>query len=128
MYYQRISIKEELNVESEKPHLEGYDKTKSRKCRLCSQIFIIKKKKVKDNDNDCNQCFKITNDITKNGRMYVIWKENVKCRVYTNLCCWKFKLYFWRHKQLNQLLTFFEKSKRALELHCILIAGLTIQM
>ena len=48
---------------------------------------LSKKKKVKDNDNDCNQCFKITNDITKNGRMYVIWKENVKCRVYTNLCC-----------------------------------------
>ena len=64
VYYQRITIKEGLNVESEKPHLERYDKTKSRKCRLCSQIFIIKKK-VKDNDNDCNQCFKITNDITQ---------------------------------------------------------------
>ena len=127
MYYQRISIKEGLNVESEKPHLERYDKTKSRKCRLCSQIFIIKKK-VKDNDNDCNQCFKITNDITKTGRMYVIWKENVKYRVYTNLCCWKFKLFFWRQKQLNQLLIFLGKSKRALELHCIWIAGLTIQM
>ena len=25
------------------------------------------------------------NDITKTGRMYVIWKENVKYRVYTNL-------------------------------------------
>ena len=51
---------------------------------LCYQIFITKKF-FKDNDNDCNQCFKITSDITKTGRMYVIWKENVKYRVYTNL-------------------------------------------
>ena len=42
-------------------------------------------KKFKDNYNDCNQFFKITNDITKAGRMYVIWKENVEYRVYTNV-------------------------------------------
>ena len=42
-------------------------------------------KKFKDNYNDCNQCFIITNDITKTGRMYVIWKENIEYRGYTNL-------------------------------------------
>ena len=49
--------------------------------------YSLLKKKVKGNDNDCNQCLKIMKDITKTGRMYVIWKENVKYRVYTNLCC-----------------------------------------
>ena len=49
---------------------------------LLSNIHYLKK--FKDNDNGCNQCFKITNDITKTGRIYVIWKENVKYRVYTN--------------------------------------------
>ena len=83
LYYQRISIKEGLDIESGKPNLKRYDKAKSRKCRLCSEIFIIKKN-FKDNDNDCNQCFKIRNDITKTGRMYVIWKENIKYGVYTN--------------------------------------------
>ena len=86
VYYQRISIKEGLDIESEKPQLERYDKTKSRKCTLCSKYLLSKKKKkIKDNDSDCNQCFKITNGITKTRRMYVIWKENVKYRVYTNL-------------------------------------------
>ena len=82
--YQRISIKEGLDIESEKPHLERYDITKPGKCRLCYQIFITKTF-FKDNDNDCNQCFKIMNNITKTGRIYVISKGNIKYRVYTNL-------------------------------------------
>ena len=84
LHYQGISIKEGLHIESEKSHFERYDKTKSRKCKLCGQVFIIKKK-LKNKDKDCNQCFKITNNITKTGRMYIIWKENVKYRVYINL-------------------------------------------
>ena len=59
------------------------------KQNLESAGFVVKyslsKKFFKDNDNDCNQCFKITNGITDTGRMHVIWKENVKYRVYTNL-------------------------------------------
>ena len=44
LYYSRISIKEGLDIETEKPHLERFiDKTFSRKRRLCCQLFIIAK-------------------------------------------------------------------------------------
>ena len=49
------------------------------------QSGIHYQKKIKNKDKDCNQHFKITNNITKTGRMYIIWKENVKYRVYINL-------------------------------------------
>ena len=47
--------------------------------------YSLSKTIFKENDDDCNQCFKITNGITDTERMHVIWKENVKYRVYTNL-------------------------------------------
>ena len=103
--YQRISIKEGLDIESEKPHLEKYDITKSGKCRLCCQIFITKKV-FKDNDNDRNQYFKIMNNITKTGRMYVIWNGNIKYRVYTDLY----------QTNANNIM----KAKDAKDLHCLI--------
>ena len=43
-YYCKISIKEGLDIETEKPHLERFiEKTFSKKCRLCCQLFIIAK-------------------------------------------------------------------------------------
>ena len=60
------------------------DKTKSRICRLYSQLFIITKN-FKDDENNCNSCFKITSDIDKFGKMHVILKINAKYIVFTNL-------------------------------------------
>ena len=85
LYYCRISIKEGLDIETEKPHLERFiDKTFSRKCRLCCQLVIIVKS-FKEDEYTYNSCFKITSDIDKVGRMYVIWKDNSQYRVFTNL-------------------------------------------
>ena len=81
----RISVKEGLDIETEKPHLEGFiDKTILRKCGLCSQLFIIPKN-FKEDENTCNSCFKITSDIGKFGKMHVIWKDDSQYRVFTNL-------------------------------------------
>ena len=86
LYYCRISIREGgLDIETEKPHLEQFiDKTFSRKCRLCCQLFTIAKI-FKEDENTCNSCFKITSDIDKFGRMHIIWKDNLQYRVLTNL-------------------------------------------
>ena len=85
--YCRISIKEWLDIETEKPHLERFiDETFSRKCRLCCQLFIIAET-FKEAENTCNSCFKIMPDIDKFGRMHIIWKDNPQYRVFTNL--WK---------------------------------------
>ena len=44
LYYCRILIKEELDIESEKPYLEQFiDKKFSRKSRPFCQLFIIAK-------------------------------------------------------------------------------------
>ena len=83
LYYCRISIKEGLDIETEKPHLERFiDKTFSRKCRLCCQLVIIVKS-FKEDEYTYNSCFKITSDIDKVGRMYVIWKDNSQYRLIT---------------------------------------------
>ena len=63
------------------------DKTFSRKCRLYCQLFILAKN-FKQDEKTCNSCFKITTDIDKFGRMYVIWKDNWQYRNFTNL--WSF--------------------------------------
>ena len=44
IYYQHIAIKEDLGIESEKIHLDIFDKDISRHCWGFRQVFIIKKK------------------------------------------------------------------------------------
>ena len=85
LYYSKISVKEGLEIETEKPHLERFiDKTFPRKCRRCCQLFIIAKN-FKEDENTCKSCFKITSDIAKFSRMHVVWKNNSQYRVFTNL-------------------------------------------
>ena len=85
LYYCRISVKEELDIETEKSHLERFiDKTFSRKCRLCFQLFIIAKN-FKEDENTCKSCFKIISDIEKFGGMHVIWKDDSWYRDFTKL-------------------------------------------
>ena len=85
LYYCKISVKEGLDIETEKPHLERFiDRTISRKCRLCCQLFIIAKN-VKEDECTSNSCFKIMPDIDKHGKIHVIWKDNSQYRVFTNL-------------------------------------------
>ena len=85
LYYCRILVKEGLNIETEKPHLECFiDRTMSRECKLCFKLFIITKN-FKEDENTCNSCFKITSDIDRHGKTHVIWKYNLQYRVFTNL-------------------------------------------
>ena len=62
LYYCRISVKEGLDIETQKPHLERFiNKTISRKSGLYSQLFIIAKN-FKEDENSCNSYFKITSE------------------------------------------------------------------
>ena len=85
LYYYQISIKEGLDIETEKPDLEIYvDRTISRKCRHCCEIFIIAKF-FKNDEHVCDVCFKTVNDIDKFGKMHIIWLNNSKYSAHTNL-------------------------------------------
>ena len=72
LYYCRVSVKEKLDIETEKSHLERFiDKTFSRKCRLCCKLFIIAKN-FKEDKNTCKSCFEIISDKDKFGGMHII--------------------------------------------------------
>ena len=85
LYYHRISVKEGLDIEIERPHLEIFiDKTISRKCTECCELFLITKNFKKD-EGVYDVCFKIVNDIDKFAKMHIIWVNSSKYRAYTNL-------------------------------------------
>ena len=48
-------------------------------------VNLIIAKNFKEDKYTCNSCFKITSDISKFGRMYVISKNNSQYRVFTDL-------------------------------------------
>ena len=85
LYYYRISIKEGLDIETQNPHPEEcIDRTISRKCRHCGELFLIAKNFINE-ERICDVCFKIVTDIDKFGKMHIIWVNNSKYRAYTNL-------------------------------------------
>lgn len=72
IYYSRISIKEGLDVESQKLHLKIYDKNITRHRLRCRQAFIIKKK-FEFNNIVCNECEKpLEKDDRVNPMIWVI--------------------------------------------------------
>ena len=63
LYIHRISTKEGLDNETERPYLEIFiDKTVSRKWMECCQLFLIAKN-IKNDEGVCHVYFKIINDI-----------------------------------------------------------------
>ena len=85
LYYHRISVKEGLDIETERPHLEIFsDQTVSRKCTECCELLLIAKS-FKNDEAVCDICSKIVNDIDKFAKMHIIWVNNSKYRAYTNL-------------------------------------------
>ena len=132
LYHYRISIKEGLDIQTEKPHLETIiDTTISIKCIHCRGLFLIAKN-FKNEERVCNVCFKIVTDIDKFGKMHIIWVNNSKYRAYINLCKSFADEIMRKREPVDKYgyitLKFLLKSKRTFELHCICIARLTIQM
>ena len=85
LYYHQISIKEGLDIEIERLHLEIFiDKTVSRKCTVCCKLILITKN-FKNDEAVCDVCLKIVDDIDKFAKMHIIWVNNLKFRAYTNL-------------------------------------------
>ena len=80
--YSRLSIKEGLDIDSPKPHVEDIN----RKCSCCKEAFVISKN-FKFDEQICNECYKIksTNDC-ESGNMFVLWIDNAFYRVFTSLC------------------------------------------
>ena len=66
---------------------------------LCT---ILVEKNFNKDDTVFDICFKILADIIESGKMFVIWVENVKFRVYTNLFQHQAKTVFDRERPKNR--------------------------
>ena len=53
IYYSRLSIKEQVDIDSLKPHVEDTN----RKCSCCKEVFVISKNFEFD-EQICNECYK----------------------------------------------------------------------
>ena len=87
VFYHCISIQEGLNIELNTTELMlgNYDKEIYQKCKYCHRVIEVKKG-FKENAFICNVCFKILQYYDKsNPEIHVIWTENHKHRVFTNL-------------------------------------------
>ena len=82
IYYSTLSIKDGLDIDSPKPHVEET----SRKCSCCKEVFVISKNFEFD-EQICNECYKIKSmNHCESGNMFVLWIDNTFYRVFTNLC------------------------------------------
>ena len=84
--YSRISVSEGLNTELNlEICLEMYDKETYKKCGYRHQVIKIMKKFKEDTDT-CDVCFKLLQQEDKiNTFIHIIWKENTKYRVFSDL-------------------------------------------
>ena len=65
--------------------LDNYDKEMYQRCRYCCCVIEIKKAFKEDKDT-CNMCVKLLQNRDEiNCKIYIIWSNNQKYRVFTNL-------------------------------------------
>ena len=66
-------------------NLRCFDKYIFRKRNYCSHVFAIKKN-FENDEKACNVCFKLLEkDVKINPSIYVLWRDNAKCRVFIEL-------------------------------------------
>ena len=85
----RVSVSEGQSTEYKISELclERFDKELNKKCRNCHQVFEIQKN-FKNDDDSCDMCFELLQKEDKlDPPIYIMWKENIKYRVFTNLLC-----------------------------------------
>ena len=89
VYYSRFSVQEGLDTETNELQMKlgHFDKDIFKKYSHCSQVFFIKKQFKMDEDT-CNTCVKpLEKDTRINPKIHVLWKDNAKYRVLSDLYC-----------------------------------------
>ena len=100
VYYSHCSIQVGLDIETNElqMNLGRFDKDIFKKCSHCSQVFFIKKKLKMDEDT-CNAYLKLLEKDTRiDPKIHVLWKDNAKYRVLSDLHCSHVDYIFRREK------------------------------
>ena len=86
-YYHGVSTQEGLsiNLNTSELMLGNYKRKIYQKCKYCHSVIEIKND-FKENAFICNVCFKLLQNHDKsNPEIHIMWTENQKYRVFTNL-------------------------------------------
>ena len=84
-YFDRISVKEEVDLESCKDYDKLIDVTLSKRCSGCHVIFY-NKSNFNHQEQTCDRCYKMLLGTSfEPKQIHVIWWNNCKCRVLTTL-------------------------------------------
>ena len=87
VYYLRFSVQEGLDTETKELQMKlcHFDKDIFKKCSHCSQVFFIKKN-FKIDEDTCNTCAKLLEKDTRiDPKIHVLWNDNAKYRVLSDL-------------------------------------------
>ena len=87
IYYNRVSVSDGLNTElcTRELTLDKCDKEMYQRFRYCCCVIEMKKAFKEDKDT-CNLCVKLLQNRDEiNCKIYIIWSNNQKYRVFTNL-------------------------------------------
>ena len=87
IYYHGVSTQEGLsiNLNTSELMLGKYNRKIYQKCKYCHSVIEIKND-FKENAFICNVCFKLLQNHDKsNPEIHIMWTENQKYRVFTNL-------------------------------------------
>ena len=87
IYSSRVSVSEGSNTELPiyKLMLRNYDKEVYRECSYCYCVIEIKKA-FRENEFICKMCSKLFQNHNEiNSKIHIIWTNNQKYRVFTNL-------------------------------------------
>ena len=82
-----LTLDQGLDIETNElqMNLGRFDKDIFKKCSHCSQVFFIKKF-FKIDEDTCNACAKLLEKDTRiDPKIHVLWKDNAKYRVLSDL-------------------------------------------
>ena len=84
-YFHWVSVKEGIDTDTYMSYIGGdVDSEISKKCCKCCVLFYIKRNLNKDK-KICDICYDILADDHESGQIYIVWTDNQKFRVFTNL-------------------------------------------
>ena len=85
VHYHRVSVREGIDTETYLPFMRMDIKSETSKtCKHCRILFYIKKN-FKKHDSICDICYDMLDDDRDSGGLHIVWTENQKFRIFTNI-------------------------------------------
>ena len=85
VHYHRVLVREGIDTETCLPFMSVAIKSEtSKRCKHCHMLFYINKN-FKKRDRICDICYDMLDDNRDSGGLLIVWTENQKFRIFTNI-------------------------------------------